>query len=505
MMESRNKPSALEPRQDTGTTFLSLPKDIRIDIYQKTGLVANPSIFYPTGSRPILLNMEFKPHVSHRSDKHICERNTFENLLFVSQTVHDEVLPLIYSANTFEIHQQGSGGLLSLFKLGTKALNSMGCLLVCVNECNTTSTYSGPCYVREIKRQGRGTRTRPLSVGDLDGLGALSSWKYFLKQLASVISPVSFNLKIICDVADLHTARRFAEPLLLLPKLAHCSVRFSSSVNQPLRILAESTVLKTVGREQKIHPFRFLDLPDELQWEILCHTDLNCPKGVEVLSDQAVLGGRECWEEFDPSGCPAHYAAFSSKPCGCWVFPMGIFQACHKLNDYATKVFYSNSFIVDHGSQTFNDKPRSHIHFLERLPVQSLRYLRKIEFHFLDLDVGNDLKLFRMMMPSWKEVVDFLYRKVNFQNLILRIVDNTYREFLDESGLELFLEGAERAAVEAIEWEMYQDLVAPLLRLRGLKDFSIQFNDSEWFERRNLQKEREKILENTVMTRTREA
>ncbi|KAH9208126.1 hypothetical protein DL95DRAFT_395537, partial [Leptodontidium sp. 2 PMI_412] len=64
-------------------------------------------------------------------------------------------------------------------------------------------------------------------------------------------------------------------PLLLLPTLRDFALRLGRDYHEDLQALAETTVLRlTVRPSNSEPPFRFLDLPKEIQLKILKYTDL---------------------------------------------------------------------------------------------------------------------------------------------------------------------------------------------------------------------------------------
>lgn len=107
----------------------------------------------------------------------------------------------------------------------------------------------------------------------------MSEWKLFCQHLALYITP--HQLKLWVKVTALNIEFEFAKdvilPMMQLPILQECSISFANNKPYPNRLqdLARDTALKLPGRSYNVlnSPFRFLDLPREVQLHILRYTD----------------------------------------------------------------------------------------------------------------------------------------------------------------------------------------------------------------------------------------
>ena len=79
------------------------------------------------------------------------------------------------------------------------------------------------------------------------------------------------TLHVICDCEDLETVELVARPMLALPRLRHCALRFAANFDDQIQGLANCTIAAVIDRDipQIVRPFRFPDLPKEIQITIL--------------------------------------------------------------------------------------------------------------------------------------------------------------------------------------------------------------------------------------------
>src|SRR6266536_2697174 len=110
-------------RAPSGLSFLNLPSDIRRHIYDEAGLVTDCTINLSHQGRQIR-NIEL-PGVSDASEgaeSQCCTSNDYEeiywegcsltyNLLQASRAIYNEIIPIIYSSNTFMIRRRDLGSL----------------------------------------------------------------------------------------------------------------------------------------------------------------------------------------------------------------------------------------------------------------------------------------------------------------------------------------------------------------------------------------------------------
>jgi len=218
-------------------------------------------------------------------------RNTAENecicpplpiqLLTVCRTIHDEVSEILYSRNKFKLLLEQN------FPLAPRAVAKMTSLCIRLNMCSCVphhfcqhplkNSIRHRCDIcHALCKRGRDS---PLTVTPTQGMGIFSKWLEVCKLLQTGLGP-EMRLSVICDCADMETAQQIVRPMAGLPTVSECSIRLGQSPFMEWRQIAESTVLLLTNRA-RTRPFRFLDLPKELQRDVLCRTDLISPHILE--------------------------------------------------------------------------------------------------------------------------------------------------------------------------------------------------------------------------------
>jgi len=266
------------------------------------------------------------------------------------------------------------------------------------------------------------------------------------------IVPGRLKLAFVCDVDDGETAEEFIAPMKQLPNLKECAVRLGilpmgkTNVRSNLQYLAGETALRLTGRWAD-QPFRFLDLPQEVQLQILSYTDLLASRDLQRVTAGCVPGrnpvtfferaGIEfdastdwdqdhfptryfnnlkcCGKCFDVSGvclCRARHAAFSIT-CTCWRIPTAIFQVSKKIKQDAESIFYSRNHFVTPGDDKRN-KTLGLRKFLDQLPAGVIKYLKHITTISPDLCVSQ-------VTDQWPEILDILICEGNFPKLSLTL------------------------------------------------------------------------------------
>ena len=410
-------------------------------------------------------------------------------LMRICRQVYEDVSNLIYSENKFKLVLD------TPVRLTHRVLAKMISLNVRLTRRYCTSEEL-LCVYPNMQV------TSLLGSGSLDTHEAVTRWKSFCKEYGGLLSP-RMRFTLIANCADETTGSEIVEATDSFPQIDHCTIRLSDTVDPDLRELAESTVFKVTHRAgSKQSPFRLLDLPVELQREILLLTDLVCPSYITVRwdparstlfqpfmptsDDQARLTAccTGCSDSLDRCCCVTRYSNASSQQCKCWRLPFALFRTCKKLHELATEVFYSvNKFILrcdllpdswGPGSPE-NFRPRN-VNYLLNLSspliLESLRWLRlawgKVHGQFLD---EVEESAFATAFASWQNATKDFASKVNTGRITIEL-DFEYSEC--EAGI---LRRVEHPSFEQyhIRWKRWKK-VASLFKLKnGLKDFFVFF------------------------------
>ena len=383
-------------------------------------------------------------------------------LLRVCRSIGHETRSILYSRNKFKLDRT------TLNVLTHRAFAKLHSLQTRLTECSCVTGHNcqglTPYEIYECLNCHRACKRgsgEPLD-NDRDA-PLLDCWRNFVTKLRSNCSP-TLNLTIICDCENFQTASAFVILLETLPTISSFSVRLGQSPNHHFRQLAEHTSRMLTQTELK--PFPFEQLPEEIQEAILCQTDLitttpvswndfsfqDC-QNTEADPDTRQLrflrrfqgDDKRCCMQCNDIGevctCPSRHAAYPAKNCTCWQFPMAMFLTSKKINQLATRIFYSkNEFAIWDSTRKSSSTGRSPMErarylkdpmiFLRALPTTSLRYLRRITFHFRSFD-GSDALEDTPGYKAWIELTSTIVRiipNLSLLTITLNFVYNVYSE-----------------------------------------------------------------------------
>lgn len=357
-------------------------------------------------------------------------------LLYVSPRVATEVASLFYADNLFSICRTDFGGLSGLDTFGRRELRWITSLSIDLDFslcprgiplCQGQSSLQGentrrssmfPCY-----REGT------MGVKVLDPVSGIREWERFCNHLARNIAPNQLRLLVMAHVESLVAAEEVADPLLKIPVLRECAIRFSTHCIRNLMLLAETTVAQATSSQ--VH-FRFLDLPLEIQVMILRYTELVTPYDVawspdgcgpyrmhyfelRALSSYLALGRERqaykynccglCSSSIDPNCYCWTRVSAASTTCSCWKIP-GIMYVSRSLRELALSVFYSkNHFVVIPELYPQHPLRLGLLHFFKTLPRIGRSHLRSITWVLPPtgvISLPTDDKQFQ----NWKEFVN---------------------------------------------------------------------------------------------------
>ena len=165
--------------------------------------------------------------------------------------------------------------------------------------------------------------------------------------------------------------------------------------------------LKTPEKRQlAIKIFRFLDLPGELQSNVLRHTDLIAPHDLKwdtrwrIFVCHGWFGPTEDGEDdLEPEW-------LRTRRCECWKVPSALFLVSKKIGEEARRIFYSeNKFAVllEGGRITIIQETPSDIgvlRFLARLPSFGLEHLRSLEIVFPNFRADYHIRAKQALMTG---------------------------------------------------------------------------------------------------------
>jgi hypothetical protein len=343
-------------------------------------------------------------------------------------------------------------------------------------------------------------------------------WHQLCLRLAESVQPRKLALYVECDCRDLDTARMMAKPLVMLPTLRDCALRLAMDYDREIQDLAKNTVLRLTGRRKSKHrksnplpPFRFLDLPHEIQLKILGYTALVHRRKIfcspfetvpgEICQTQGMAVRHRRFQDNSfwlPCFCVKAHSAFNFT-CDCERLssqtPLLLTSRC--LRDIASQVFYGkNRFdvMMDAWSCKRLDDISSHIFpcLLKCFPRGSVTYMTSIFLRFQEFDPGS-LRQKALTWKHWVDTVNLLSREANLAALNLEIGLSE-----DLKSPPLPVDGYQESISPG-----YYTLVRSMLCLKGLKNLFVHLNWGGWHDLSPSERLRsfkqEQMLERMVM------
>lgn len=440
--------------------------------------------------------------------------------MLTCRTVYLELAPLVYSKRRFIINYNDPGNFTALRNLSPTALTSLHHLTVrlSANSCEDGwPCCKGPKYL--VSHDCEDIHDMPLDAESPDGQARLSDWRSALAHMSAHIPQKQLNLFFICDVRDLETAKKAVEPLLdeNFPVLASCNIRLGKDRDSSLENLARETAMKATGQSCKpisTSPFRFLDLPQELQCQVLEHTDLIAPcrevswnprEGYYLHYNVLYCeGDKYCISDGHPEICKRrscyallnngcfcyrHHAVFSTI-CNCWCPPTALFLVSKAFSYQAKSVFFSkNRFIVMPAGEKYFLPPteppsrlEASIFLRDFMAPDMLRYLRFLELVFPSIEGDDDSRYISVNSPAhddWIAAIDYARDKLNPPALTVRVYFQDFRSYSEappsQKSASLTREKGMRTIVN-----VYELLVSPLAQLAGNNELGRCFIHAAW-------------------------
>lgn len=330
----------------------------------------------------------------------------------------------------------------------------------------------------------------PTKPVDNVALRIIPEWKQLCAYLAAYLKPEQLELAFIGHVKRPQTADEFLSPLLQLPRLKSCSIRFGPYRNDFMQMRVKQTVDQVTGEQPVGCRFaQFFDLPVEIQQKILLYTYTVVPCHFQWVNEKQMFVREEClWTRacgVIPYGgshyCPSNWVSYSSlyMPHG---LPIALFQASQQLKVQAEYVFYTqNRFILDiQGPQFYSSssslptswKPEIS-QFLHPFPPECLHLIRHLRWRFPEM---NDTCFLpeQTMTVDFINAIDFIARLVQHSAFTL-ILDLSY----DEEHLYAFPGIDNPSKILRMKLALYRriiELVTPRLRGLKLKDFFVHIS-----------------------------
>ncbi|KAI0113119.1 hypothetical protein F4814DRAFT_420622 [Daldinia grandis] len=382
-------------------TFLDLPASVRRRIYDYAGLLSGRSIYIRSLKQPHE-NLDRENHEYKICESDPCEgcdrlHVTF-HLLQTCKAVYAEVSAVVYSENVLLVpYNAVDDGLRILGNITPHACRKLTNLYV-----HLTLT-DGYCSGSNILG---GIKTEPIRKS------RIAAWQKTAKHILTYSSPQKLRLHFICDV----NSQTSIVPDVLAPfhdfpgSLKDCALRLNRSKDNSSRdglysmARRAAIIVSDNPSTRRDQPFRFLDLPQDLQQSILKFTDLVTPTNEVCWSPQrrfyfefpreessAEYYGhhifQHCADYHFELGCfcQRDHCVYSSR-CRCWCPPQALFLVSRAMCESSQAVFYTYNRIIIipvvgiwKGRSPFLAGLETFLFITKSLRPDTLSYLRYLE------------------------------------------------------------------------------------------------------------------------------
>lgn len=256
--------------------FLDLPRKLQPRIFHEAGLPGVP------GYHPI---WGVNPNTGIQRSVHGEESCKWVlNLLLVFKAISREVQEIFYSNNKFTIQESAPGKLQPLYALSGLSLD-MENLTIHLRVCRCRVNFGhGVSCINAQTECGKSHKQhiQPLDFARQEDSDIVMRWAALAGRLAKSAGPWP-SLTVLCDTADVQTAKRIVNPLYRLPKLNEFGIRLARNHNQDLQDVANTTLYRITGHRPAPTFHGWTKLPPKLRFRILEYT------GLVVLFEQDVF------------------------------------------------------------------------------------------------------------------------------------------------------------------------------------------------------------------------
>lgn len=391
---------------------------------------------------------------SDRPDGH--RWGPIQSLLLTSKDICTEIRHIFFSENILSVSHNRRKSLQPLLDIGPSGWRELREVVVILQPCGSIG-YE--CSHPGFQRYVRGTASldlllfvmhdplwehfRPFDDGvHQSDARSLRQWERICEGLASHGQLGQLKLRLGCRTVDQEVARRVVAPLSKLPRVADLRVSFSKppQSHSVLSQLAVDTVqsIQSVANETPSKPFRFFDLPVELQLQILEHTSLrhgNTIRSRPGHPDEWVYLLPICPRNKDRchnAFCMWRTAGFSES-CLAYRPTLSWCRVSRRFADLVKRVFFSMVDVQvlgwdgkDQGTPFTNADtdpcaPKAFVDFLRRYrDAGMLRYIRSLTFVFPYI-TDTYLNPERRAWKLWFEAAEIMARAEHVSKVEIKI------------------------------------------------------------------------------------
>ncbi|KAN0066651.1 hypothetical protein V8E54_015255 [Elaphomyces granulatus] len=419
-------------KKPQAVNFLCLPKDVRMRIYRHSNLIRPCPIDVfdergrVKGASTFCASQSMARRVQPRSPiENPCHHPALPlNILRVSHAVFEDASSALYSQNQFRLTLEKAGDFEQLMQIIKPYLHLVKSLHV------DLGTYDD-----------RILRLENISEYPIPNI--LRLWEMFCDSVPQTI-PGLKDFSLECRIVDGETAERVLSPMKSFPLLNRCAFCFDLLVDIKALDVARNVAYARTSmiRENSSTPFRFLDLPVELQSMIMEHLltfrwDPFLPplpslprklaEGQIVLRRHTRQGPSHllccgtCSTSTSTCFCSIRGAVFSTH-CSCFTSPLPYFLVCRDMYAVAHSVFFlKNQFCL------LGDDPQPMMRAVQTLSDSSLSLIRHLTFgswtYLYDSEIRTDLLADPTIRLAWSILLHFLKDRLRLESVSVNFVD----------------------------------------------------------------------------------
>lgn len=485
-------------------TILDLPKHIRRRIYLHCGLAVHQKVLLTPRGRPSNPYAQYYP--------------TDFQLFYTCKTTRDEATAIFFSENHFVVpYSHIDKGLKYLQQLPPKAISKLSWL--CVHLHVEPTQDSWPDLVEDYYDSFFETWSpTPLSRD------RVRSWREVAGHLMRHSLPGTLNLHLACHSLDEVVIAAILQPLTKHPGvLKDFDFHLNTKVNLDKipSALTRDIALPVTFKEQRqicTKPFRYLDLPTEIQERILANTDLVTPTRELYWN----LNGKYtyCVGETDEVHCnsnvhkglePQYCLPFrcrieSRVPCHkhrhgygicsqCWTPPQSVMLTNRTIREHAIRVLWRYNRVVIYpwvGYDYAIEEPSTEkqllqfYRFITTAQPFLLRNLRNLELFLPNIAFNDPLETTSSDEPTipstvadhWQSAITQLRDCADVERLTVTVnmmVDDAVRGQHNHSRAPSFYgRGPKSKQVLLLSLENHIRCLHPLQLLRHMKRFYVR-------------------------------
>ena len=190
-------------------------------------------------------------------------------------------------------------------------------------------------------------------------------------------------------------------------------------------MMAKAAATKAIEKsiDDVNNPFRFFNLPNELQRHILSFTDVIAPDRIHRVENKFISNGKtSCYLEYEDrdSCCFSQYAAWSAPLCQCWEMPLSIFASCKSIRAMAVPMFATRNVFYAHEvvptpvamDWSWTDKNSTAFDYFRHFPTIVLSHLSRLTI-YLRIQAYRPVRHFQPTtdaLNGWNDLVRLISR-----------------------------------------------------------------------------------------------